>query len=90
MRGIIHFPRRQGGEHRRGFVIERQTDDGRRGGIFALTSPLRLAWTHLYRQFGSDPAKAGDKRTVDAFRTKCQRELKKIKISWPAQRRLTE
>ena len=51
---------------------------------FALTYPLRLAWTHLYRQFGSDPAKAGDKRTVDAFRTKCLRELKKIKIAWPA------
>ena len=37
----------------------------------------------LYRQFGADPAKAGDKRTVDNFRTDCLRELKKIKTAWP-------
>ena len=37
----------------------------------------------MYRQFGVDPAKASDKRTVDAFRTKCLRELKKIKLAWP-------
>ena len=34
-------------------------------------------------QFGVDPAQAGDKRTVDAFRTDCLRELKKIKLAWP-------
>ena len=50
---------------------------------FALKRPLRLSWASLYRQFGADPAKAGDKRTVDAFRTDCLRELKKIKTSWP-------
>ena len=37
----------------------------------------------LYSQFGAHPAKASDKRTVDNFRTKCLRELKKIKLAWP-------
>ena len=37
----------------------------------------------MYRQFGIDPAKAEDKRAVDNFRTKCLRELKKIKLAWP-------
>ena len=32
---------------------------------FALKRPLRLTWPLLYRQFGADPAKAGDARTVD-------------------------
>ena len=50
---------------------------------FALRAPKRLTWRLLYSQFGVDPAQAGDKRTVDAFRTDCLRELKKIKISWP-------
>ena len=50
---------------------------------FALRAPLRLSWQQVYRQFGVDPAKASDKRTVDAFRTKCLRELKKIKLAWP-------
>ena len=49
---------------------------------FALKRPLRLSWASLYRQFGADPAKAADKRIVDAFRTKCLRELKKIKLAW--------
>ena len=35
-----------------------------------------------YCQFGSDPAKANDTRTVDNFRTDCLRELKKIKDAW--------
>ena len=51
---------------------------------YALTSPMRLSWMSLYRQFGADPAKASDKNTVNNFRTKCLRELKKIKISWPS------
>ena len=51
--------------------------------MFTLKRPLRLTWRLLYSQFGIDPAQAGDKRTVDAFRTDCLRELKKIKISWP-------
>ena len=44
---------------------------------FALKRPLRLRWPLLYRQFGADPAKADDKNAVNAFRTKCLRELKK-------------
>ena len=50
---------------------------------FALTRPLRLTWPHLYRQFGVDQDKAGHRVTVDAFRTDCLRELKKIKMAWP-------
>ena len=50
---------------------------------FGLKSSLRLSWKQLYRQFGLHPDKASDNRTVDAFRTKCLRELKKIKMSWP-------
>ena len=50
---------------------------------FALRAPLRLSWRQLYRQFGADPDKASDKRTVDAFRTDCLRELTKIKAAWP-------
>ena len=50
---------------------------------FALRAPLRLSWRALYRQFGADPTKASDKRTVDAFRTDSLRELKKIKLAWP-------
>ena len=49
---------------------------------FALTYPLRLTWKQLYRQFGAHPAKASDKVTVQAFRRKVLRELKKIKIAW--------
>ena len=50
---------------------------------FALRAPLRLSWRQVYRQFGVDPDKDSDKRTVDNFRTKCLRELKKIKMAWP-------
>ena len=50
---------------------------------FGLTRPLRLSWPQLYRQFGAEPARAGDARTVDNFRTKCLRELKKIMTAWP-------
>ena len=34
-------------------------------------------------QFGADPARAGARRTVDSFRTKCLRELQKIQRAWP-------
>ena len=51
---------------------------------FALKRPLRLTWPQLYRQFGVDPAKADNRRTVDNFRTDCLRELKKIKDAWPS------
>ena len=50
---------------------------------FTLKGMLRLSWARLYRQFGVAPAKVGDKRTVDAFRTNSLRELKKIQIAWP-------
>ena len=50
---------------------------------FALRAPLRLTWKQLYCQFGAHPAKASDKFTVRNFRTKCLRELKKIKMAWP-------
>ena len=50
---------------------------------FALRAPLRLSWPSLYRQFGVDPTKANNKRTVDDFRTDSLRELKKIKLAWP-------
>ena len=49
---------------------------------FTLKRPLRLSWRQLYRQFGLDSARAEDKRTADAFRTDCLRELKKIQIAW--------
>ena len=50
---------------------------------FALQSPLPLSWQQVYRQFGLDPAKAGDKETIKFFRRQSLRELKKIKIAWP-------
>ena len=51
--------------------------------MFNLKRPLRLTWRHLYRQLGADQARSGDKNTVNAFRTDCLRELKKIKDAWP-------
>ncbi len=50
---------------------------------FSLDRPIRLSWTRLYRQLGVDPSKASDKNIVNAFRTGCLRELKKIKLAWP-------
>ena len=50
---------------------------------FTLKSPLRLSWKQLYQQFGVDPDKASDKKTVQNFRVKILRELKKIKLAWP-------
>ena len=50
---------------------------------FTLQRPLRLSWKVLYRQFGADPAKAGDPVTVNNFRLDCLRELTKIKTAWP-------
>ena len=50
---------------------------------FALARPLRLTWRLLYSQFGAHPAKASDNNTVQAFRYKVLRELKKIKTAWP-------
>ena len=50
---------------------------------FSLRAPLRLTWKQLYCQFGSHPAKASENQTVQNFRYKVLRELKKIKIAWP-------
>ena len=50
---------------------------------FALRAPLRLSWKQLYCQFGAHPAKSSDKVTVQNFRIKVLRELKKIKLAWP-------
>ena len=51
--------------------------------MFTLKHPLRLTWRQVYRQFGAHPAKASDNNTVQAFRYKVLRELKKIKLAWP-------
>ena len=37
----------------------------------------------MYRQFGAHPAKASNNQTVQDFRYKLLRELKKIKMAWP-------
>ena len=50
---------------------------------FTLKRPLRLSWARLYRQFGAEPARANDNRTVQDFRKGCLRELIKIKTAWP-------
>ena len=50
---------------------------------FPLGAPLRLTWKQLYSQFGAHPSKASDNNTVQAFRYKVLRELKKIKMAWP-------
>ena len=50
---------------------------------FPLRAPLRLTWGQVYRQFGVEPDRASDKVTVQAFRRKVLRELKKIKLAWP-------
>ncbi len=50
---------------------------------FNLKKPVTLRWRDLYRQFGVNPANASDRNTVNDFRTKCLRELKKIKEAWP-------
>ena len=50
---------------------------------FTLTRPLRLSWRQIYRQFGAAPANGAGKNTVQMFRRKVLRELKKIKLAWP-------
>ena len=49
---------------------------------FSLRAPQRLTWRQVYRQFGSDPDKASYNQTVQNFRYKVLRELKKIKLAW--------
>ena len=50
---------------------------------FAIRAPLRLSWRQVYLQFGAHPDNAHDKKTVQNFRIKVLRELKKIKMAWP-------
>ena len=50
---------------------------------FALRAPQPLTWKQLYQQFGAHPSKVSDNSTVQAFRYKVLRELKKIKLAWP-------
>ena len=49
---------------------------------FPLRAPLRLTWKQVYRQFGAHPTHASDNQTVQHFRYKVLRELKKIKMAW--------
>ena len=49
---------------------------------FTLRAPKRLPWRLLYGQFGAHPDKASDNNTVQHFRYKVLRELKKIKMAW--------
>ena len=49
---------------------------------FPLRAAQQITWRQVYRQFGSDPAKASDNNTVQAFRYKVLRELQKIKLAW--------
>jgi hypothetical protein len=44
----------------------------------------RLSWHQLYAQFGKDPSKAHDKDTVNDFRKEALRELRKLRLCWPA------
>ena len=49
---------------------------------FALRVPQRITWRQVYRQFGAHPDNAHDKKTIQNFRIKVLRELKKIKLAW--------
>ena len=48
-----------------------------------LRAPQRITWRQVYRQFGVEPSRASDNDTVQKFRRKVLRELKKIKLAWP-------
>ena len=50
---------------------------------FPLRAPQRITWRQVYRQFGVEPSRASDNDTVQKFRRKILRELKKIKLAWP-------
>ena len=49
---------------------------------FTLKKVTAIRWRDLYRQFGVAPSKADDTLTVNNFRKKSLRELKKIKTAW--------
>lgn len=50
--------------------------------LFTLNRSVKLPWWLLYRQFGVHPDRASEK-TVDNFRSKVLRELRKLKAAWP-------
>lgn len=50
---------------------------------YGMRHPLRLSWKQLYVQFAVHPEKAKDANLVNGFRTKCLRELKKLRAAWP-------
>ena len=43
---------------------------------FTLTAPIALTWRQLFRQFGADPLKANNKKSVSRFRDSVLREMK--------------
>ena len=53
--------------------------------LYRLERPLALSWRQLYRQFAPEPGRA-DVRSVDYFRSKFLRELKKLQPAWPGLR----
>ena len=50
---------------------------------FPLRASQRITWRQVYRQFGVHPDNACNKKTIQNFRVKILRELKKIKMAWP-------
>ena len=50
---------------------------------FGLKCPLTLSWRQLYLQFDWEPGRLKDNVTIQNFRRKVRRELKKIKMAWP-------
>lgn len=46
--------------------------------------PERLPWELLYIQFGAEPSLVNDKDSVQNFRKDMIRELRKLKLCWPA------
>ena len=50
---------------------------------FPLRAPQRITWKQVYSQFSLHPSNASEKHTVQDFRSKVLRELKKIKLAWP-------
>ena len=50
---------------------------------FTLDRPLFLSWKQLYKQFGGDPSRVGERYEVRDWRRQAIRELTKIKIAWP-------
>ena len=47
-------------------------------------NPERLTWEHLYSQFGAESERAVDKYVLRDFREDVMREMRKLKVCWPA------